>query len=52
VRSRTGAAKTILRFLTLKVRKSRISNRPTKQALMIRTFLIVHGVGLHFFVSA
>jgi hypothetical protein len=41
VRSRPGAARTILRFHT-------ISARPTKQPLMVRTFLQVYGARLLF----
>jgi hypothetical protein len=41
VRSRPGSARTILRFHT-------ISARPTKQPLMVRTFLQVYGARLLF----
>jgi hypothetical protein len=45
VRSGPGAVRTILRFHT-------ISARPSKEPLMVRTFLKVYGAGLLFFVSA
>jgi hypothetical protein len=45
VTSRPGAARTILLFHI-------ISARPSKQPLMVRTFLKVYGARLLFFVSA
>jgi hypothetical protein len=45
VRSRPGEARTILLLHIISV-------RPSKQPLMVRTFLKVYGVRLLFFVSA